>query len=393
MRYFAYIEHFLVVLVALAMFFVLYGLLAIPMSFINPVKRAIEDFSLSDLYYAVDWNTPETPQKSDYITLIDITKMTNRAEIAQMLDKVKLCEPAVIGVDIIFEGCGHDSVADKMLDSVATNMPNTVFASKLVNYDEANNNFDDMVKPYFVNDSTCIAYVNTVSEAYSTCLRSLSIERKCKGKPAKSFTATVAEKFAKGLLPNNSKLNYFINFRHLDFITIAGDSIQENSDKLKGRIVLIGTLSKEEDSHFTPLGMMPGLKVQAYSVQTLIDHRNIATLNTVWYFFVVAILTYITVVWQFLWIRSCKKFNKPIMFFIGESKLVLRLLTFLWMAFLAWIAYILYNKADIYVSFGAILVCIVLVGEARGVYTAMLKTAIKAHWRTDKLPHSIYLEG
>lgn len=393
MRHIFNIEHFIVVIIVLVMFVILYGLLAIPMAFINPVKRSIDDFSLSDLYYSVDWNTSEQPQTSDYITLIDITKMRNREEIAQMMEQVKDCEPAVIGIDIIFQGFTHDSIADQKLESVASNMPNTVFASKLVEYDEANDNFNDMVAPYFANDSTCVAYVNTVSEAYSTCLRNLSIERKYKGKPTKSFTATIADKFAKGLLPSDHENNYFINYRHIEFTTISGDSILENKDYLKGRIVLIGTLSKEEDTHFTPLGMMPGLKVQAYSVQTLIDHRDIASLDDVSLFIVSAILTYITIVWQFLWIGFCKRRNNPVMFFIGESKLVLRLLTFLWMALLAWIAYIMYNKADIYVRFGIILVCIVLVGEARGIYTAILKTAIKTRWRTERVPHSIYLEG
>jgi len=338
----------------------------------------MEEFSLSDLYYEAKWAGKEQPEKSQQITLVDITPMHSRAKIAELLERIDSCGPAVVGVDVIFEDFGFDPLADSILQTTVPKLKNAVFAYKLTDYKEEEHTFKSTVHSFFT-DKTAVdtGYVNTVGGLYTTCLRYLSVNRNLQGKSVKSFTAAVAEKDMPGCLPANDANKYFINYAHKDFPVVSCDSVPFNAKLIKNRIVLIGTLNSEEDMHVTPIGKIPGLKVQAYSVQTLIDHHQTTEVNCVWHFFIIAICTYLTALWQFEWNSFLKKKKHPLLYFFSESKLALRVLTFLWIALLAWGSYILYDKGGYYFNYAKTLAFIILVGEARSLYTAVLKTLSK----------------
>ncbi|WP_285822021.1 hypothetical protein [Xylanibacter muris] len=108
---------------------VVLGWLSFNIKFLSPVARAIQGFSLSDMYYEIDWQEEGSPEISKEITLIDITELTNRAEIAGVIEDVRKCEPSVIGVDIIFEDQNYDMHGDMVLMDVAESS-NAIFAKK-----------------------------------------------------------------------------------------------------------------------------------------------------------------------------------------------------------------------------------------------------------------------
>lgn len=406
-KYLFNVEHIWVLVFTFILGGVAYGLLHISAGFINPVKRAVENFSLSDLYFGVDWETDEQPEKSELITLIDATKLYDRGSIANLLNEVDSCKPKAVGVDMIFERRLCDSLSDEYLQEAAEKMKNAVFACKLAMYEKKDSliqdkkevvelkdsSFHAVVKSYF---SEAIApregYANTVSNAYSTVLRHLSIERKLDGKPFKSFTAAVADLAVPGCLPPTPEEKYLIKYNHLDFPVVSCDSVLANRKLIEGRIALIGTLDAEQDMHFTPIGNIPGMKVQAYSIQTLLDGHRITTISCFWHCLLVIVFTYLTALWQLCWIRISHKGDMPLLFFLGESKLVMRLLTLLWMALIAWGGYFLYDHYGLYINFVWLLVFIVLVGEGRGIHTAFLKVRDKCKWLAKLMvKHSIYL--
>lgn len=366
------IDHLLVCLVSLLLMGILV-FLSFNIYFLSPVARAIEEFSLSDLYYRVAWQDDVEPPQSPNITLVDITPLYDRGEIADVLEEVGKCEPAVIGVDVIFEGEKEDVSADMRIMEVAADMPATVFANKLIDYSSADGSFHNVVRPFFANDRTTEGYVNAVGDMSSTCLRYLSVERKLEGKPVESFTAKIAEAYREQALPQGQRADRFINYRFMDFPVVNYDSIAQNVDLLKDRIVLLGTLTEEQDMHYTPLGKIPGLKVQGYAIQTLLDQRNVITVSDEWMWLITIIVGYITALWQFYWLRFVARGKTPFGIFLANSKILLRLLTFAWLAILVWLSYLSYERLEIYVPMAAIITSVILVSEARGLYIAFVK--------------------
>lgn len=78
------------------------------------MARAIKDFSMSDLYYHILW-TGDEPEKSEVITLVDITDLHKRGQIAQTIEEVNKQHPKALGLDIIFEGLKDDSIGNDSL--------------------------------------------------------------------------------------------------------------------------------------------------------------------------------------------------------------------------------------------------------------------------------------
>ena len=104
--------------------------LAINLSFLSPVSQIVKSFSFSDIYYNVLTESAQ-PDTSRVITIVDITDLPDRREIADVLVKVADMKPKVMGVDIIFEGRKPDSLSDNRLTTIAQGDSNIVFSYRL----------------------------------------------------------------------------------------------------------------------------------------------------------------------------------------------------------------------------------------------------------------------
>lgn len=348
------------------------GWLSFNIKFLNPVARAIQEFSLSDMYYQIDWQENGSPEMSHDIALIDMTELTNRSDIARVIEDVKQCEPAVIGVDLIFEGEKYDMHGDMVLMETAE-ASGAIFAKKLTDYDTKTKSFQSQISSYFANDSIQEGYVNAIGDMSSTCLRSFSVERSLRGSLQRSFTSQIAKAYIGEDIPHDKTDDRLINYRFIDFPVIGHDSILAAHDLIKGKIALIGTITEERDMHFTPIGKIPGLKVQAYSIQTMIDKKNIETIDNGFLWALSVIVCWLTVLWQFYWLKFIGHRKSPFGVFLANSKLFLRVVTFLWLGMLAWMTYIAYERFELYIPMALILIPVILVAEARGIYTAIIK--------------------
>ena len=167
-------------------------------------------------------------------------------------------------------------------------------------------------------------------------------------------------------------VSYDINFK----------DVKKYANLLKDKIVLLGTFSNEEDAHFTPLGKMPGMKIQAYSMLSYIQNRNIQDMP-IWFSLLIAfVLCYISS-WVNYWVpRLWPKVDSYIIsayYFLIAALLV-------WVSFLSFM-HLQYNINLLYPLAG-----IALIESARSLYEDSVRLIYnKWHWRIFK--HSIYLEG
>ena len=370
----------MVAITSLAFTAILFFLFSFNVGFLNPVRRAFADFSMSDVYYSIIWQGGQT-KESQYITLIDIDSLYLRKDIAQVIKQVDQYDPKVVGIDIIFEGKKFDGAGDSILTNVLkSNFENKVLGYKLLDPEPGLVNFKNSLHSFCVDDMPFVqeGYTNALYSEAGTTLRMLSVFRKENGIPNYSFSAQIYNKYIENYEDiDTTQLNdRHINFNTIDFPVVRFDSIANYPQLIKDHIVLIGTINEEADMHYCPIGKQSGLKIQAYSLQSLIDQYNIKILDKGSVWILAFLATYITGILQYGIIRWLNKKNRVWTNFLMKSVVFIRLFTFFLLAMIAYIAFLIYILQGIFISTTAILVAAVLTSEARGVYTAIVNNLI-----------------
>lgn len=383
-------DHFMVAVISLALTAFLYFLFSFNIGFLNPVRRAFADFSMSDVYYSILWQGGDV-QKSQYITLVDIDTLYFRKDIAQVIKEVDQYQPKVVGIDIIFEGKKFNEEGDvELAEALENNFENKVLAYKLLEPDAGLINFKHSLHSYCIDNTPFIqeGYTNVLYSEAGTTLRMFSIFRKENGTPCYSFPAQIYNKYIENYeeIDTTQHNDRHINFDKIEFPVIRFDSIAQHPELIKDHIVLIGTMHEESDMHYSPIGKEPGLKIQAYSLQSLIDQYEIKTLDEGSTWILAFLATYITGILQFLVIYALRKKDTGWSIFLAESVAFTRLFTFFLLAMIAYIAFLIYIVKDVFIGTTAILIAAVLTGEARGIYAALLKCIVK-YLKNRNLPY------
>lgn len=273
------IEHILIVFFALvALGFVC--LITVNISFLNPITESIENFSITDIFYEIE-NAQEKKDKCNVISIVDITDKHARGDIAEVLTNIAMCEPKALGVDIIFEGVKDDYIGNDILKESIEMLPsNTIFAIKLIDYNSDSCEFTSSVRSFFANDiSIKEGFTNLNDNLSGSRIREMSTQKLCEGRVYDSFCVRLSELCGVPVRNKNTETNCMINYKNVDFTIIPADSIYENADYIKDKVVLLGTTREEADMHSTPLGKMPGVKIHAYSLLSLLENHTIVEIN------------------------------------------------------------------------------------------------------------------
>ena len=125
--------------------------------------------------------------------------------------------------------------------------------------------------------------------------------------------------------------------------------------------------------HFTPLGKMPGMKVQAYSIQSLLEQHNIYIASEGWQIALAIIVCWLTAYLQFHVLRFIRRRKSLFGMFLSNSNLFMRFFTFGWLGLLTWLSFISYARYNLYVPMGIVLMPVILVAEGRAIYGAIVK--------------------
>ena len=72
------------------------------LSFLNPIATALEEFSVTDIYYQMHSDMGEV-RKSSLVTIVDMTELTSRQDIANTIEEIENHHPAVLGIYIVFD--------------------------------------------------------------------------------------------------------------------------------------------------------------------------------------------------------------------------------------------------------------------------------------------------
>lgn len=246
----------------------------------NPVKRAFQDFSMTDVYYEIQHDEGVTELNSD-ITLVDMTELYDRKAIANCMNEILKCNPKCVVVDLIFERPGNDDYENYCVSQAFTSSDKIILSNKLIDYNEDNNSFGNCLCSFFYHQDAqaSTGYSNVVSgDGYNTIRRYTSYQR-CKGRTIYSLSYLAACKY-EGVNPKREEPNdRTIIYSDTDFPVVNCKNVHSSRKLIQGKIVFLGTMTDESDMHISPTGKMSGMKIQAFSTLSAINHKDIKQIS------------------------------------------------------------------------------------------------------------------
>ncbi len=315
-------DSLLCTLFAFLIIFVL-SFLVINMSFFDPLKKVVKDFSFLDVYYAENFNPTHTVNQD--IVLINI-EHRDRFELAQLLSEVLKADPKVVGVDIIFKD-RKEGFIDTLLAKALHN--DKVITSYIIGKDSLINN-DSL----FLNKKNS-GFVNLNFENQESVVREFVGITQFQNQKHLSFASKIAHKVLgkeaweaysyddkfHGTTPIKYTGDYtsFLNFGYEEFME------SENKAILKNKIVLLGYLGSPtgniydvEDKLFTPLNKitagksvpdMFGVVIHANIINMLLKNDLMYRVSNFWIGVLSFICTFFTIMY-FLWLGKRKKITE-----------------------------------------------------------------------------------
>lgn len=371
LRFLLAADHFLVVgLTVLTV--VLLSVITVKTPALNPIAKGLRNFSATDLFFSLEnrWNEPDTCRD---IVIVDMTPLHSRSDIASLLSEVAAAKPKAIGVDLIFEGEKDDTDGNISLEqAVEQAAPLCVFANKLTDYNPSAKRFEGMVSSYFC-DFIPISegYANVTDDMEKSTLRELTVTQQSVLGEQQSMVAHLARKAGARI---EGKKGIVINYGARAFRVIPFDKVRESSNLIKGNIALVGTMTEEQDMHLTPLGKMAGVEVQAYSLLTLLEHSDIVYAPWAVAIAVALLLCYIYELLFAAMALLVARCGARSQIFLTESRLLLTLLSTLYVTAVTLLSYYVFEAFNVYVDMVTVLLLVAFVGLSRRLYFAAKKS-------------------
>lgn len=366
------VVHYLVVSLLAFAIVGFYVLIAFKLPIFSPVKDAIDDYSMTDFFYRVLEET-STPDTSNVVTIVDMTELIDRADLADCLMQIEACQPKAIGIDMVFEGLKPENPEGDELIMVAAEAvaPHAVFSFKLLDDSYNGERFTEGIHSFF-RDSVGIheGYANMFHSLYGGMRRELSIAQNYKGEMRPSLIKAVADTYAGREVMPNKEHNLKINFAPKAFRVVDADSVAYYSDWLSDRVVLFGCMNDGVDQHVTPVGKIAGVKLLAYGVETLLKQEEVKEVTgwPLWLLSLLVVFLNKAILDQYdLFV---KKRKSPFTRIMLSSTLVKSFVKFIWMSLVMVSTFILFSHYFISVNLTVALSAVAFSGSAENFYQA-----------------------
>ena len=348
----------------------IYVLAAFNLKVFNPVAEILEDYSFTDFYYKLLDGAGER-DTSRIVTIVDMTELTSRQDLAELLTGIDALHPKAVGVDVVFEGYKEDVLGDTMIAVAARNVRNFVFSYKIIDSMDG-----ETVHSFFSpNDSVTEGFTNMPRQLYGGMKRSVSIGRDVGGVVQPSFIKKVAEIYAGQEVVPLADKDLSINFSPKYYHVVSCDSIFEHRDLIEDHLVLVGAMKEEGDMHYTPQGKIAGVELLAYAAETMLRQSEIKHASTG----VTMVVSFIVVFLSVILLSKYKRFTaskKTLGHVILSTSLILGLLICLWLSLIVWITFILFCRYNYSISLAIAMSAIALIYMAENLYDTVRDTIV-----------------
>ena len=330
----------------------LYALIALNLKIFNPISQVMKDYSITDFYYQVQGLSADK-DTSRIVTIVDMTDIYSRHELAMVLQEIKNQQPKTIGVDMVFEGLKEDTEGDSLIAAVAAGDTTTVFGYKLTDDSFYDNQYHEEIHSFFADSLPHLkeGFVNMPRDIYGGLKRKINLGSTVNGEMRPSIVKQVADIYADQEVVPLADRMVKINFAPLEFRVIPPDSVAYYGEYIADHIVFFGAMRDEIDIHYTPQGKLPGVELLAYSVETLI--KNMEIRETPWW--MTAIISYLIVMVIFCFFRHYDNFannrKNPALRISMKTTLAKGIMRFCFMAILMYIGFLLFGLYNVSINF------------------------------------------
>lgn len=338
---------------------------------LDPLKKTIEEFSFTDIYYQI--RSEGNPDSSRAITIVDITNVIERADIAQTLVDIEKHHPKVIGVDCLFESIGEDLEGNEAVIDVAGKYKNIVFAEAMTDWENDSVGWANAKHSFFaelvdIKEGT-INYKRTL---YDSMKRTAAISETYQGKQVPSFVTQLANLYADSAIVSVSRSEDInINFSKTYFHVLQPHDIAAHPELIEDHIVLFGAMNSVNDLHWTPLGRIPGVELQAYAVQSIILSKEIHDIQFVPFCIISLFIIFFVQVLQSLYIKRTSASGNLFIKHVVGSTYILNILTFLFTSVFIGISFFVFARYNISINLGWALSAIAFLETSRDLYASI----------------------
>ena len=355
-----------------------FALVTVNIAFLNPITQALKDFSITDVFYQVQQNSGHIV-RNNAITIVDMTDLYDRGDIAEALEQIEMCNPKVVGVDMVFEGENTSAgtptrdyrEADSMLMQVARDYRNIVYSHRLLDYKDDVTGYSVDVHSFFT-DSIPVTegFTNMERQLYGGIKRVATLQTLIQGEVKPSFLAQVVDMFT-GQRIESTNENLNINFTPTEFDVLPHDSVLQHPELIEDRVVLFGAMYEEGDMQYTPLGKMAGVKLLAYGAQSLLDQKEILYLPLWLSWLVTFILVYFTFWLQENYIIRMQRIRNGFCRVVLSSDYFVGIVMFVWMVILMGVSALVFNQFNMSISLGWTFAAIAFLNASEELYQAL----------------------
>lgn len=343
---------------------------SVNISIFNPLKQVLDDFKMTDVYFEM-LRSGKDKELNDDIVLVDMTKQTNRKEIAGTINAINACAPKVLMVDLVFQRPNSDITDDTaLIEAVEAGRKKEIFSFKLIDYNPEKGAFRGAVKSFFdETDEFAWGYSNILQKRPGSTVRLYTLTQQLGDTTVFSMPYLAACRYMGKQPKSEDKTQRLIIYSNTDFPVINCDSVAEQASLMKDKIVILGALNEEADMHITPIGKEAGMKVQAFSILSYMEHPSVRNMGKITSL-ILAFFLCLFCAWVGWHIR--KRF--PVTY-----SYVLKLFYFLLAAVLVWLSFLSFVYLDYEADLLYPLLGIALVEEARIQYAFLIRGPLRKY--------------
>lgn len=344
-----------------------YAAIAMNFSFLNPVSQAVKDFSITDIYYQA---LAQNPDSNYSVTVVDMSHMYERSEVAELLYDVEACNPKVVAVDLVFQDKRTDLVGNDMLVDIARTYDNIVFSFFR---QEVQNNDQEEVHSFFVDSIPVTqAFTDMPRGLYGKMKRKVPLAGEAQCGMTYSFCSEAVNRYVGDTIIPLKEDVLDINFTPTNFCIVPGDSVLYYQDQIEGRIVIVGGVNRKDDQHDSPLGKMAGPVLLAYSMQTILENKELVSLPAGWLAVISFVIVLITYIIKTKYSEHMAASKHGFVRNICGSLYVVGLVTSCWLAVVVMLSFIVFCEFNVNVNIGWALAAVTFLTNAKSLVNGII---------------------
>lgn len=349
----------------------LFALIALYAKPLDPVKRVIKDFSFTDIYFEIQKESG-APDTSRVITLVDMTKLIDRQDIAELIESVESHSPKVVGLDVNFDLEGCDMDGNYSLIETMERHKNIVCSVKLIDWANDSIGWEHAIHSFFTKEvDVCEGSTNIPRALFDNMKRKVPLYERFQGKWHPSFVTQVANRYTGTNLVKDRRDDVRINFSPTVFRILSPEEVSRHPEMIEGQIVLIGAMNQDTDMHWTPVGKIAGVELLAYGLQSVLYSNEVKTLSFPVLCLISLLIILLVEVLQHHYLTHTASSKRIFIRYIVGSTYMLGIWTILFTTLILGICFLLFNIYGWSVNLAWALSVITFLGTSRSLYIAI----------------------